>query len=89
MYSRLIATNVILDKALLEIYKEAIEIRCANGFKRRCYSVFAGLIVDYKEQVLIIGVKANIQYFICHIQPKKRKRVTKKCEFQTYELTWE
>ena len=78
MCSRLIATNVVLDIALLEIYKEGIEIRCANGFKQRCYSVFAGLMVDYKEQVLITGVKANMQCSLCHVPPKKRDCVTKK-----------
>ncbi|MCJ1347985.1 hypothetical protein MMC31_006215, partial [Peltigera leucophlebia] len=41
---------------LLETYKEGIKIRCANGFKRRCYPVFAGLMVDYEKQVLITGV---------------------------------
>ena len=78
--SRLIATNVVLDIALLETYKEGIEIRCADGFKRRCYPVLAGLMVDYKEQVLITGFKANIQYSIYYILPKKRERVTKKVD---------
>ena len=88
-YSRLIATNVVLDIVLLETYKEGIEIRCADGFKRRCYLVLAGLMVDYKEQVLITGVKANMQCSICHVLPKERERVTKKWEFRTHELTWE
>ena len=75
--SRLIATNVVLDIALLKTYKEGIEIRCADGFKRRCYPVLAGLMVDYEEQVLITGVKANIQCSICHVPPKERECVTK------------
>ena len=87
--NRLIATHVVLDIALLETYKEGIEIRCADGFKRRCYPIFAGLMVDYEEQVLITGVKTNMQCSICHLPPKERKRVTKKWEFQTHELTWE
>ena len=87
--SRLIATNVILDIALPETYKEGIEIRCANGFKRRCYPVLAGLMVDYEEQVLITGVKANMQCSICHVPPKERERVTKKWEFRTHKSTWE
>ena len=87
--SKLIATNIVLDIALLKTYKEGIEIRCADGFKRCCYLVFAGLMVDYKEQVLITGVKANMQCSICHVPPKKKERMTKKWEFQTYELTWE
>ena len=84
-----IATNIVLDIALLEIYKEGIEIRYANGFKQRCYSVLAGLMVDYKEQVLITGVKANMQCSICYVPPKKIEHVTKNWKFQTRELIWE
>ena len=74
--SKLIATNIILDIALLETYKEGIKIRYADDFKRRCYPVFAGLIVDYKEQVLITDVKANMQCAICHVSPKERECVS-------------
>ena len=87
--SRLIATNVVLDIALLETYKEGIEIRYADGFKRRCYPVLAGLMVDYEEQVLITGVKANMQCSICHVPPKEREYVTKSWEFRTHKSTWE
>ena len=85
----MIATNVVLDIALLETYKEGIEIRCVDDFKRRCYPVLAGLMIDYKEQVLITGVKANMQCFICYVLPKERKHVTKKWKFRTYKSTWE
>ena len=71
--SKLIATHVVLYIALLKTYKEGIEIWCANGFKRRCYPVLTGLMVDYEERVLIIGVKANMQCSICHVLPKKRE----------------
>ena len=87
--SRLIATNGVLDMALLETYKGGIEIRYANGFKQRCYLVLAGLMVDYEDRVLITEVKANMQCFICHVPPKERERVTKKWEFQTHKSTWE
>ena len=89
IYIRFIATNIVLDIALLETYKEGIEIRCANGFKRRCYPVLAGLIIAYKEQVLITGVKANMQYSISYVQPKERECVTKLWEFRTHKSTWE
>ena len=32
-------------------------------------------MVDYKEQILIIGIKTNIQYFIYYALPKKRELV--------------
>ena len=77
MCSRFIAINVVLDIALLETYKEGIEIWCANGFKRYCYLVLAGLMVDYEEQVLITGIKANMQCSICYVPLKKRECVIK------------
>ena len=86
-YSRLITTNVVLDIALLETYKKGIEIRCADGFKRRCYPVLVGLMVDYEEQVLITGVEANMECSLCHVSLKKRECVTKLWEFQTHEST--
>ena len=79
--SRLIATNVLFDIVLLKIYKEGIEIRCSDGFQQRCYPVVAGLMIDYKEQVLITSIKANIQCSICYVPPKKRECVTKLWEF--------
>ena len=78
MCNRLIATNVVLDISLFETYKEGIEIRCADGFKQRCYPVHTSQMIDYKEQVLITRFKANMQCFICHVLPKKRERMTKK-----------
>ena len=45
--------------ALLE-HKDGIELVCADGYKRRCYSVLAGLMVDYEKQVLITGIKGNM-----------------------------
>lgn len=66
-------TNNILNIVLQEIYKEGIEIWCINGFKQYYYPIFAFQIVDYEEQVLIIGIKANMQYFIYHVLSKKKK----------------
>ena len=76
--SRLIAANIILDIVLLVTYKKGIKIWCTNRFKKCYYFVLASLMIDYKEQVLIIGMKANIQYFIYHILPKKSKMYDKK-----------
>ena len=61
---------------------------CADGYKRRCYLVLAGLMVDYEEQVLITGIKANMQCSICHVPPKVRELVTRSWEPQTHQSTW-
>lgn len=42
-----------------------------NDYKKRYYLILVGLIIDYKEQVLITGIKSNIKCLICHIQQKK------------------
>ena len=42
-----------------------------DGYKKRCYLILADLIVDYKEQVLIIDIKANMQYLIYIFYQKK------------------
>ena len=51
------ANNVI---ALLEYLKDNIKLIDVNGYKRRCYPVLADFIVNYKEKVLITGIKAKI-----------------------------
>ena len=86
-YSRLIATNDVLDIALFKTYNECIEILCANDFKRRCYLVLVGLIVDYEEQVLITGVKANMQCSIYYVSSIEREYVIKSWKFRTHKLT--
>ena len=53
--------------------KKGIELVYTNNYKRRCYLVLAGFMVDYEEQVLITGIKTNMQYLICHILPKKKR----------------
>ena len=79
----------MVDIALQEIYKEGIKIWYVNSFKWPYYSIFAALMIDYKEQVLITDIKTNMQYFIYYILPSKREIVTKLWDFQTYESTWE
>lgn len=56
--------------------KYGIELIYTNGYKYYCYLILACFIVDYKEQVFIIGIKANMQYLICDIPAKKRNPVT-------------
>lgn len=63
--------NNILDIVLQEIYKESIEICYTNNFKQYCYLIFAGLIIDYKKQVLIISIKANMHSLFAMFYQKK------------------
>ena len=63
----------INDVAALFKYKNSIKLVCANGYKICCYPILAGFIVDYKEQVFSIYIKANMQYSICHVSPKQKR----------------
>lgn len=73
--------------ALLE-NKESIKLVCAYGYKRPCYLVLVNVMVYYKEQVLITGIKVNMQCSICHVRPKEREIVTWLWEPQTHLSTW-
>ena len=59
-----------------------------DSLKRHCYPILAGVIVDYKEQVLITGIKTNMQCFVCYVSPKKQENLTKTWPSRIYELTW-
>ena len=62
---------------VLEDIKEDIKLVCANSYKKHCYPILTGFMVDYKEQFLITGFKANMQYSVCHIPSKEKKLVTR------------
>ena len=68
------ADNVIV---LLEYTKEGIELVYANGYKRCCHSILAGFMMDYKDQVLIIDIKVNMQCSICHVLLKEKELITR------------
>ena len=63
--------KLLINIALWKYYNECIKMICADGLKRRCYLILIGVIVDYKEQVLIIGIKTNVQCFVCYIPPQE------------------
>ncbi len=61
---------------------------CANDLKRRYYPILTGVMVDYKEQVFITRIKANVQYSICHVPPQERENLTKTWTSRTDKSTW-
>ena len=44
----------------------------ANDYIKHCYPIQANLMLDYKEQVLITGIKSNMQCSIYNVLPKKK-----------------
>lgn len=41
-------------------YNEGIKIVCKDNLKYCCYPILISIIIDYKKQVLITIIKANI-----------------------------
>ncbi len=52
--------NILIKTVLQNYYDENIEIIYIDDLKYHCYLILAGVIVDYEEEVLIIGIKANV-----------------------------
>lgn len=46
-------------KPLESLWYKGINMECADGRIRQCYPVICGIMADYKEQVLITGVKSQ------------------------------
>ena len=63
--------------ALRKYYDNNIEMICADGLKRHCYTILTGVKIYYKKQVFKTGVKTNIQYSVCHVFLQKQKNLTK------------
>lgn len=77
----------MIKTVLKEYYDAGIEMICIDSLKHRYYLILAGGIVDYKEQVLITGIKANMQYFICYISPQEQENLTKLLQPGTQKST--
>ena len=50
----------LIEVALIKHYYNKIEILYIDGFKRCKFPIFVGIMIDYKEQVFIIDIKADI-----------------------------
>ena len=43
--------------ALESLVQDGFAVICANRHVRKCYPIIIGIMADYEEQVLIIGIK--------------------------------
>lgn len=50
---------------------------CVDSLKSYYYPILMGLLIDYKKTVLITGIKANVQYSVCHVSQQKQENLTK------------
>ena len=78
----------MIKAGLKEYYDGDIEMIYLDGLKCCCYPILVGVMVDYEEQVLITGIKANVQYSIYHILPQEQKNLTKLWQPRTHISTW-
>ncbi len=51
---------------------------CTDGNVGQCHPIIAGMSVDYKEQVVITGIKSGMQCSICQVTPNERENLCKK-----------
>lgn len=54
---------------------DGIKLISVNGYKLYYYFILASFIVDFKEQVFILDIKANMQYLICYFSSKEKESV--------------
>lgn len=52
--------------------KNGIELVYIDSYKYYCYPILTDFIIDYKEQIFIMGIKINMQDFICYNLIKKK-----------------
>ena len=76
LYKINLANSILL--ALEILIQDRFIITCVDRYNRKCYLIIVGFIVDYKEQVLIIGIKKAQYCSICIVLPNKRENLTKK-----------
>ncbi len=50
-----------LEKAVVE----GLLMMCADRSVRRCHTIIVDMSINYKEQVVITGIKAGMQYSMC------------------------
>lgn len=46
--------------------KDSNELAYADGYKKHCYLILVGFIVDYEKQIFIIGIQTNMQCSISY-----------------------
>ena len=63
--------------ALKSVVGKGLLIMCADRNVWQCHPIIAGMSVDYKEQLVITGIKSGMQYSICQEPHKKRENLYK------------
>jgi predicted nucleic acid-binding Zn ribbon protein len=62
-------------------------LQCANRKYRQCFSIIAGFICDYEEQVLITDIKSDQHCIICQVSLDQCENLKEKWSTRTHETT--
>ncbi len=72
-----------LEKAAIK----SLLMMCTDRNVRQCYPIIASISVDYKEQVVITGIKSSMQCSMCQVPTNERENLCKKWLKRTHERT--
>ena len=64
---------------------EGLLMMCTDENVQQCHPIIAGMSVDYKEQVVITGIKSGMQCSMCQVPPNERENLCKKWPKRTNE----
>ncbi len=60
---------------------------CADRHIRQCHPIIAGMSVDYKEQVVITGIKSGTQCSMFQVPLEERENLCKTLALRTHKST--
>ncbi|MCJ1470748.1 hypothetical protein MMC07_009395 [Pseudocyphellaria aurata] len=81
------ALSIILEPIKHCVQDGGILMQCADGQLRKCFSIIAGFICDYEEQMMITGVKSGQHCSICEVPSDERQNLAKKWPTRTHNWT--
>lgn len=64
--------------ALEKLEIKNLLIICTNKNIQQCYFAIVAINIDYKKQVVMIGIKSDMQYLICQVLLYKYENLYKK-----------
>ena len=63
---------LIMPTALKKAGKEGVRLLYTNGQDQHYFPLLAIFIADYKEQVMLIGIKSSCKCLTCYVYINKR-----------------
>ena len=67
---------LIIPIVLEKVSKEGVHLLCVDSQDQHYFLLLAVFMADYKEQVMLIGIKSGYKYLTCYIHTNKRYNLT-------------